>query len=53
MHFPQLVGDAGVEQDAFGGRGLAGINVGSDADVPVALYGSLAGHFGKPVLSVE
>ena len=44
VHFAQLVGDAGVEQDALGGRGLAGINVGNDADIPVALDGGLAGH---------
>src|SRR5690606_10899615 len=37
----------GVEEDALRGRGLAGIDVGDDAEVAVALYGSLAGHFGK------
>ena len=30
----QLVGEARVEQDALGGRRLAGIDVGHDADVP-------------------
>ena len=32
-----LVGDAGVEEDPLGGRGLAGIDVGHDADVAGAL----------------
>ena len=36
VHFADLVGDAGVEQDALGRRGLAGIDVGHDADVPRA-----------------
>ena len=34
VHLADLVGDAGVEQDPFGRRGLAGIDVGHDADVP-------------------
>ena len=34
-----LVGDAGVEQDALGGRRLAGIDVGHDADVADACRG--------------
>jgi hypothetical protein len=38
------VRDAGIEKDAFGGRGLAGINVGTDADVPVPLDGGGSGH---------
>jgi hypothetical protein len=33
----QLVGDARVEEDALGGRGLTGIDVGHDADVPSPL----------------
>jgi hypothetical protein len=33
--FAYLVRDAGVEKDAFGGRGLAGINVRTDADVAI------------------
>jgi ribonuclease PH len=44
MHFTDLVVDAGVEQDALGGRGLAGVDVRRDTDVPVALDGGLAGH---------
>ena len=35
VHLAHLVGDAGVEEDAFGGRGLAGINVRTDADVAI------------------
>jgi hypothetical protein len=37
--------DAGVEEDALGGRGLAGIDVGHDAEVPVALDGCGTCHF--------
>ncbi len=33
VHLTDLVGDAGVEQDALGGRCLAGIDVSHDADV--------------------
>jgi hypothetical protein len=33
VHVPDLVGHAGVEKDALGGRSLARINVGHDADV--------------------
>src|SRR5690606_12397633 len=40
----QLVVDAGVEQDALGGGGLAGIDVGRDAEVAVTLEGSGASH---------
>ena len=41
---PILCVDAGVEQDALGGRGLAGVDVRTDADVAIALDGGLAGH---------
>jgi hypothetical protein len=34
MDLAHLVSDAGVVQDALGGRGLAGIDVRHDADVP-------------------
>src|SRR5690606_3647730 len=44
MHFTQLVADAGVEQDALGRGGLAGIDVGHDAEVAIAVDGSGAGH---------
>src|SRR6266568_9633816 len=45
MDFADLVGDAGVEEDALGRGGLAGIDVCHDADVAVALEWSGAGHF--------
>src|SRR6185436_19498384 len=35
VDFAYLVRDAGIEKDAFGGRGLAGINVRTDADVAI------------------
>jgi hypothetical protein len=44
VHFADLVVDAGVEQDAFGRRGLARIDVGHDAEVAVTLDGSGASH---------
>ncbi len=44
VHFTDLVVDAGVEQDAFGGRGLAGVDVRRDTDVAVTLDGGSAGH---------
>ena len=44
VHLADLVGDAGVEQDAFGRRGLAGIDVGHDADVPRAFEWCLSSH---------
>ncbi len=40
----KLVIDAGVEQDALGGRRLAGVDVRRDADVSIALDGGLASH---------
>ena len=45
VHFAHLVRDAGIEQDAFGGRGLTGINVGTDADVAIPLDWSFTWHF--------
>ena len=44
VHFTDLVVHTGVEQDAFGRRGLASVDVRGDADVAVALDGGLAGH---------
>ena len=44
VHLAQLVRYPGVEKDALGGRGLAGIDVRHDADVPVMLNGCLACH---------
>src|SRR6185437_4378880 len=46
VHLAQAVGLAGVIEDALGGGGLAGINVGHDADVPSAGEGCAAGHEG-------
>ena len=37
MHFADLIGLAGVVEDTFGSRGLAGIDVGHDADIAIAL----------------
>jgi hypothetical protein len=41
-----LVGDAGVEQDALGRRGLASVDVRHDADVAddVEVRGDVNGH---------
>ena len=49
MHFANLVTDAGVEQDALRGRGLAGIDVSHDAEVAVAVDWSRACHGYLPV----
>jgi hypothetical protein len=38
------VRDPGVEQDALGGRGFTGINVGTDADITIPLDRSFAWH---------
>jgi len=44
MPFQNAVALAGVEQDALGRGGLAGIDVGHDAEVAVTLDRSGAGH---------
>src|SRR3546814_10248903 len=44
VDFADLVADTRVEQDALGRGGLAGIDVGHDAEVAVTLDGSGAGH---------
>ena len=44
VHLAHLVRDAGVEKYAFSGRGLAGINVGTDADVAIPVDGRSSGH---------
>ena len=44
VHLAQLVGDAGVEEDPLRRRGLAGVDVRRDPDVPVAFDGGLASH---------
>jgi hypothetical protein len=45
MDLTDLVIDAGVEKDTLGRGRLAGVDVCADADISVALNGSLAGHF--------
>ncbi len=44
MHLADLVGLAGVIEDALGCRRLAGIDVRHDADIAVALQRIFAGH---------
>jgi hypothetical protein len=44
MNLADLVIHAGVEKDALGGGGLAGVDVRRNADIAIALDGSLAGH---------
>ena len=44
MDLAHLVGLAGVEEDPLGSRGLAGIDVGHDAEVAVVLDRMAAGH---------
>ncbi|MNU09383.1 hypothetical protein D3C72_2559120 [compost metagenome] len=44
MDFADLVGDAGVEEDALGGRRLAGVDMGADADIAIEIDARLAGH---------
>ena len=44
VHLADLVGDAGIEQDALGRRRLAGIDVRHDADVATTIEGDLAWH---------
>ncbi len=42
--FAKLMVDTGIEQDAFGGGGFPGIDVGHDAEVAIAFDGSGASH---------
>src|SRR3546814_3771174 len=44
MGLTDLVGPAGVEEDALGGRGLAGVDVRHDTEIAVQLERSRAGH---------
>jgi hypothetical protein len=44
VDFADLVRHARVEKDALGGRGLTGINVRTDADIPIALDGCVSCH---------
>jgi hypothetical protein len=45
MHFAYLVRDTRIEKYALGGRGLTGINVGTDADVAIPVDGRSSWHF--------
>src|SRR5690606_2212702 len=49
VDFTDLVTDTGVEQDALGGRRLAGIDVSHDAEVAITLDGGLASHYEIPL----
>jgi hypothetical protein len=44
MHLADLVGLAGVIQDALGRRGLAGVDMRHDAEVAIALERIFACH---------
>jgi hypothetical protein len=44
MDFADLMGLAGVIEDALGGRGFAGIDVRGNSDVPVILERGCTGH---------
>jgi hypothetical protein len=44
MDFADLVGDAGIEEDALGGRRFARVDMGADANIAVKLDTRLAGH---------
>ena len=48
VHLTDLVGLAGVVEDALGGGGLARVDVRHDADVAAALEGEGAGHGENP-----
>ena len=48
VHFTDLVGLSGVVKDALGRGGLAGIDVGHDAEIPVVLNRVRAGHRSAP-----
>src|SRR5690606_2186764 len=50
VHLAQLVVHTRVEQDALGGGGLAGVDVGGDTDVAVALDGRFASHEITPLM---
>ncbi|MND59654.1 hypothetical protein D3C80_508560 [compost metagenome] len=49
VHLAHFVVDPGVEQDPFGGGGLARVNMGDDTDIAVQLDGGGARHDGSPV----
>jgi hypothetical protein len=45
MDFADLVGLAGVVEDALGRRGLSGVDMRHDTEVPVARERVFAGHW--------
>ena len=47
VHFAQLVGHAGVKQDAFRRGGFTCVNVGRDTDIAVAANRCFASHDGS------
>jgi hypothetical protein len=44
VNLTDFVIHAGIEKNAFGGGGLAGIDMSADTNIPIAVDGSLAGH---------
>jgi hypothetical protein len=46
VHFADFMIHTGVEQDAFGGGRLAGVDVRADTDIAVALDGGMSCHDG-------
>ena len=48
MHLTDLMVDAGVIQNAFGRRGLAGVNMRRNTDVAVTFNGGFACHGNCP-----
>jgi hypothetical protein len=44
MHFADLVGLAGIIEDALGRRRLAGVDMRHDADIAIAVERMAAGH---------
>jgi hypothetical protein len=48
VDFTDLVADASVEQHAFGGGGLAGVNVRGNTNVAVARQGGCTSHESRP-----
>src|SRR5947199_36242 len=53
VHLAHLVRHAGVEKYAFGGRGLTGINVRTDAAVALPFDGRSSGHCVFAVRAME
>ena len=53
MDLTNLVIHTGVEEDPLRGGGLAGVDVGADTNVAVALNRGLTGHVMSLVIRVE